>query len=256
MRPAHLNPRIAEIVGELDRVVPVVGAQAIVYVELFWQTYPHVERYEQYTAFLATPTGFARFGIEYMKAALTTRAQRGPRGDIVDIDVDYLLRQDSNLEIACERVARDLARPLRNVRAAPFDWDAVSPGDAPSWLPLLRELETLVSPGEAEVGIEARYRESVIQMTTNEAGLLRFGLEFAKTGFARGVARGRHGGEFVNVDLAYLGGVCDLLFECERVPALPPGGLRHRGTEVPGIVVAGVAATVLVLAMRACLVSR
>jgi len=130
MRLAHLNPRIAEIVGELDRVVPVDGAQAIVYVELFWQTYPHVERYEQYTAFLATPTGLARFGIEYMKAALTTRAQRGPRGDIVDIDVDYLLRQDSNLEIACERVARDLAKPLRNVGTAPFDWDAVPAMDA------------------------------------------------------------------------------------------------------------------------------
>jgi len=65
-----VEPRIRELVGELDRLVPVEGAAVIAYVDAFWQDFPPVARQKHYTAFLATPSGFGCFGVEFLKAAL------------------------------------------------------------------------------------------------------------------------------------------------------------------------------------------
>jgi len=48
-----MNPRIGEIVDELDRVVTVENAGVIAFVDPFWQQHPPVAKQQHYTAMSA-----------------------------------------------------------------------------------------------------------------------------------------------------------------------------------------------------------
>jgi len=256
-----MDPRIGEIVGELDRVVPVAGAEVIAFIDVFWQDYPPVARQQHYTAFLATPAGFVRFGLEFLKAGLSPTVGKGADGDVVRLELDYLLRQDSNLEFCCERVGRVwMGRVSRSRGPRVFDWEAARNFARASWMPLLEELDRLVPTAEAEVLITVPWeRFPDVPVRGTEAGFLRFGLEFAKGSFAPASKKGRNGGHVVSLDLDYLiGGDSEVEFDCERVEALPADGDRRRSGERPGL--CGLAALAilvigLVVLVRGCLIA-
>ena len=59
-----MDPRIGEIVSQLNRLVSADGADVIAAVAAFWQTFPAVARHRHDCLVLATPAGFLRLGIE------------------------------------------------------------------------------------------------------------------------------------------------------------------------------------------------
>jgi hypothetical protein len=256
-RPAEVNARIAEIVGELDRLVPVDGAAVIVYIDTFWQTFPPVSRDVHHCAFLGTPLGFVRFGVELMKAAVSAPRGKGSDGESVPLELDYLLRQDSNPEFSPERVTPSARwTPRRRVPPA-FDWEEASRDvTGCSWLSLLEELDRAVPAADEEVLITVpRDRFPDVPIWTTAAGFIRLGLEFAKGALAPPEKRGRNGGDSVHLDLDYLiGPDSEVVFDFERVAALPEDGDRRRSRALPGLPALAIAVTVLVLLVRGCLV--
>jgi len=252
-----MDQRIGEIVAELDRVVPVDGAGMIAFVDAFWQQYPAVARQKHYTTILATPDGFRRFGIEFLKAAVSPPIGKGTEGDLVPLELEYLLRGDSNLDPQCERVVRAfMGRGLRSCGPRAFDWERVRDPTRPGWLPLLQELDRLVPTANAEVLITVPAdRFPVIPVWATETGFLRFGLEFAKGSIIAASRAGRNRGHVVDLDLDYLiEPDSEVEFHCERVQALPASGDRRRtGEGIPGIVaIAVLIAGVLAVVVRAC----
>jgi hypothetical protein len=232
-----MNPRIAEIVGELDLVVPLAGAEVIAYVDAFWQSYPRVATQHHYVAFLATPTGFVRFGLALLKAELSQMG-KGTDGGLIDLELDYLLRQDSNLDFRCEQVLRvPMSRVFRASGPRVFDWETARSVSREGWTPLLEELDRLLPTMDAEVLItvpQERFPE--IPVFGTQAGLLRFGLEFAKGSVAPVSKKGRNGGQIVSLDLDYLiGPDSEVEFDFERVDALPAAGDRRRSDKIPGL---------------------
>jgi hypothetical protein len=251
-----VDPRIGEIVGQLDRLVSVEGADVLVVVDAFWQTYPHVDRQRHDALFLATPAGYLRFGIEFLKTAVSPTKGKGPNGDKVPLELDYMLRQDSELPLECELIARNpTRRPAGPPGAERFDWEVAGPPAGPEVLALLCELDRLVPPVHAEILITVP--EDLFPrfpMRGTREGFLRFGLEFAKGSVIPGSGKGRNRGEAVVLDLDYLfDRETEVVFDCERVAALPESGDRRRGGEgIPGILVPMALVAVLLVAVRAC----
>ena len=87
-------------------------------------------------------------------------------------------------------------------------------------------------------------------MRGTQDGFLRFGLEFAKGSVIPGSGKGRNPGEVVVLDLDYLfDREMEVVFDCERVAALPESGDRRRGGEgIPGILVPMALVAVLLVA--------
>src|SRR5258706_15643285 len=91
-----MESRIRELLGELDRLVPVDKAQVILYDD----GDPPGQ-----LPFCASKEGFLRFGLTFMLAAFATSAGRGSNGgEKVVLDLDPICRSDSNVEFLCERV--------------------------------------------------------------------------------------------------------------------------------------------------------
>jgi hypothetical protein len=248
------EPRIGEIVGQLDRLVSVEGADVLSTIGDFWES--PIAGYRHDVLFLATPAGYLRFGIEFLKTAVSPTKGKGPYGDKVPLELDYMLRQDSDLSLECELIGRDpTRRPVGPPGAESFDWEVASPPAGREVMALLRELDRLVPAVHAEILItvpEDWFPRFPMQGTRE--GFLRFGLEFAKGGVILGSGKGRNRGEVVVLDLDYLfARETDVMFNCERVAALPERGDRRRGDiGMPGILVPMALVAVFLIAVRAC----
>jgi hypothetical protein len=228
---ARVDPRIGQIVGQLDRLVSVEGADVLVVVDAFWQTYPHIDRHSHDALFLATPAGYLRFGIEFLKTAVSPAKGKGQNGNKVPLELDYMLRQDSDLSLECELIGRDpTRRPVGPPGAESSGWEVAGPPAGREVMALLRELDRLVPAVHAEILITVP--EDLFPrfpMRGTREGFLRFGLEFAKGSVIPGSRKGRNRGEAVVLDLDYLfARETELMFNCERIAALPERGDRRR----------------------------
>jgi hypothetical protein len=94
-----MDPRVRQLVEELDRLVPTEGAEVILYDE-------GRERPPFSLPFLANEAGLLRFGLAFMKAAFAPSQGKGRNGgDEIEIDLAPIYRSDSNVEFLCERVS-------------------------------------------------------------------------------------------------------------------------------------------------------
>lgn len=249
-----MDPRIGEIVSELDRLVPADGADVIAVVAAFWQTYPAVARQRHDCLVLATPAGYLRLGIEFLKAGMSPAEGKGPNGDKVPFEIEYLLRKDSQLLLDCERLEpRPMRRPVRPARK--FEWQVPDPPAGHEVMALLGELDGLIPAGNAGVFItvpQGSFPSIPVQGTPE--GFLRFGLEFARGAVVAGSGQGRNHGEIVALDLDdVLDADGELVFECERIAVLPEeGDHRREGEGLPFIIIPCVLAAALLIYVRAC----
>ena len=242
--------RVVELVETLDRAVPIEGAEAIVFVDSDWTSAGATV-----VAFLATPTGFVRFGLALMRAALAPDLGQERRGERMPVELDDVLRQDSNLELLYERVGGTLSWPHddEGLRTAAQD----TKREEPAWAPILNDLDSLLTPAQGEVHV-ALEGLSEVTLRATRVGLLRLGLEFAKGSLDPSSGRGHNGGEALRLALdRLLASGAKLTFECERVEKLPEGGDRRRSKELPGcfgLLIFAALITVIVLLVRACLI--
>lgn len=112
-----MRNRAREIVEVLDSTVPVEDAGVILLVDDDW------ESDDGYCApFLATPAGFVRFGLQFMKAAISASTAGSQEHPPVDVDVDQVLRSDSAFEVEVELLPETPSAPppcVRHVRVVP-----------------------------------------------------------------------------------------------------------------------------------------
>jgi hypothetical protein len=245
--------RAREIVEALDATVPVEGAGVILVVDGYdWE----VDR--GYGApFLATPAGFVRFGLQFMKTAVAASAnQEHPP---VDVDLDPVLRSDSAFEVELEL----LPEPPSPSPPAPgtpgASRDSPPPPGRPSeqdvWISMLEELDELVPPrgAQASLALCDDTWPPVVRVQANPTGLLRLGSAFARGAWAAATGKGRNRGERLELNLGCR--LTGLEFSYERVDTLPVEGDKRRPIESPGCGIVLLILLVVGLAwgIRACL---